>query len=290
MIDFHTHLGRTGKVRTATFEPAELVLKMDRWGIGQAVVLPLHDSPSGWYYATTETVLAACGQFPNRLIPFAQIDPRFGDNTATTDFSDLLAEYQERGCRGVGEITANMYFDDPLVINLLRQCGEAGLPVVVHAAHRIGGTYGLVDDLGLPRLERLLNAAPDTVFAAHGPAWWSEISADANDATRGGYPTGPVQAPGRVAQLLAKYPNLYGELSAGSGFKALTRDPEYGLKFLTEFQDKLLFGTDTLSRDMNEDQVPIVGFMQRILNDGQISAAAHAQITHRNAARLLGLE
>lgn len=290
MIDFHTHLGRTAKSRTTTFEPAELILKMDRWSIDKAVVLPLHDSPSGWYFSTTEMVLAACGQFPARLIPFAQIDPRFGDNTANTDFSDLLAEYKERGCRGVGEITASMHFDDPMVINLMCQCGEAGMPVVFHAAHCVGGTYGLADDLGLPRLERLLIEAPDTIFAAHGPAWWGEISADANDETRGGYPTGPVAAPGRVPQLLEKYPSLYGELSAYSGFNAVTRDPEYGLKFLNEFQDKLLFGTDTLNRDMNEDEVPLVSFMERILNDGQISSEAHAKITHANAARLLGFE
>jgi len=290
MIDFHTHIGRTGKSRTASLEPVELVLKMDRRGIDKAVVLPLHDSPSGWYYATTETVLAAYGQFPDRIIPFAQIDPRFGNNSPTTDFSDLLAEYKERGCLGVGEITANMYFDDPMVINLVCQCGEAGLPVLFHAAHRVGGTYGLVDDLKLPRLEKLLNEAPDTIFVAHGPAWWSEISADSTDNTRGGYPKGPVVAPGRVAQLLEKYPNLYGELSAGSGFNAITRDSEYGLEFLSAFQDKLLFGTDTLNRSMNEAQVPIIGFMKRILEDGQISSLAHAKITHRNAARLLGLK
>jgi len=290
MIDFHTHIGRAGKRRTDSLEPVELVLKMDKRGIDKSVVLPLHDSPSGWYYSTTETVLAAYNQFPNRIIPFAQIDPRFGDNLPTTDFSNLLAEYKERGCLGVGEITANMYFDDAMVINLARQSGEAGLPVLFHAAHRIGGTYGLVDDLGLPRLEKLINEAPDTILVAHGPAWWSEISADATDETRGGYPKGPVTSPGRVAQLLEIYPNLYGELSAGSGFNGITRDPEYGLKFLDDFQDKILFGTDTLNRNMNEDQVPIVGFMKRILEDGQITPEAHAKITNENAKKLLGLE
>jgi predicted TIM-barrel fold metal-dependent hydrolase len=177
-----------------------------------------------------------------------------------------------------------------MVINLMRQCGKAGLPVLFHAAHRIGGTYGLVDDLGLPRLEKLINEVPDTIFVAHGPAWWAEISADANDETRGGYPKGPVTSPGKVAQLLDKYPNIYGELSAGSGFNAITRDSEYGIKFLNDFQDKLLFGTDTLNRNMHENQVPIVGFMKRIIEDGAISPDAYTKITHRNATRLLGLE
>jgi len=58
------------------------------------------------------------------------------------------------------------------------------------------------------------------------------------------YPKGPVKSPMRVPYLLKKYSNLYGDLSAGSGFNAISRDPECGYKFLEEFQDKLLFGTD----------------------------------------------
>jgi uncharacterized protein len=288
MIDFHTHIGRTGKSRTMGLEAAELVAWMDVKGISRAVVLPLHDSPSGWYFATTETVLDSCSRFPDRLIAFAQIDPHFGDNSPDADFTDLLAEYRDRGCGGVGEITANLPFDEPRVINLMRQCGGAGMPVIFHATNAVGGTYGLADDLGLPRLERLLREAPDTVLCAHGPAWWAEISADAADATRGGYPKGPVTRPGRVELLLSRYPNLYGELSAGSGFNAITRDPAFGLEFLERFQDRLLFGTDKLSRTMGDADVPIIPFMERILREGSISAEAHAKITHGNAARLLG--
>lgn len=263
---------------------------MDRWGIEKAVVLPLSNSPHGWYLrATTEDVLARTNRFAGRLIPFCQIDPRFGDNSPQTDFGWILAEYKERGCKGMGEVTANMFFDDPMVVNLMKQCGEANLPVLFHAAHCIGGTYGLVDDAGLPRLERLLQAAPDTVFCAHGPAFWSEISADVDDSTRGGYPKGSVAMPGRAAELLDRYPNLYVDLSAHSGYNALTRTPEYGLKFLDRFQDKLLFGTDILSADMGEEAVPIIGFMRDIREDGRISEDAYGKIMHRNAARLLRL-
>jgi hypothetical protein len=46
---------------------------------------------------------------------------------------------------------------------------------------------------------------------------------------------------------MRKYPNLYGDLSAGSGCNALARDPEYAIKFMTEFQDRLMFGLDICS-------------------------------------------
>lgn len=290
MIDFHTHIGRLGKEVTKTLDAPELVRKMDRRGIEKSVVLPLHDSPSGWYLlCTTEDVIREANRFADRLIPFCQVDPRFGDNSPDTDFSTLLEEYKIRGCKGVGEITANLYFDDPKVINLMVQCGKAGLPVVFHAAHQIGGTYGLVDSLGLPRLERLLQAAPQTIFCAHGPAFWSEISRNVNEKSRGDYPGEPISGPGRVVDLMAKYANLYGDLSAGSGYNALTRSPDFGFEFLEQFQDKLLFATDTLLFDMDDDQTPIIAFFKNHLADGRIKKSVYNKITRDNAAKLLQL-
>ena len=290
MIDFHTHIGRMGMQPHAGLDAAELVRKMDRHGIEFSVVLPLHDSPSGWYLrCTTEDVIRETSAFPERLVPFCQIDPRFGDHSPKTNFRPLLEEYKARGCRGVGEITASMYFDDPMVINLMRQCGEAGLPVVFHTAHALTGTYGLVDDPGLPRLERLLNACPDTIFCAHGPSFWAEMGANPNPAELGGYPKGPITAPGRVAALLAKYPNLYGDLSAGSGYNALTRTPEYGIRFLERFQERLLFATDILNYEMEGAKVPILGLFRDLLWRGLISEKAHQRITRENAQRLLRL-
>jgi hypothetical protein len=86
MIDFHTHIGRFGKDPKRTLDVADLVRKMDRRGIEKSVVLPLHDSPSGWYLrCTTEDIISETNKFPDRLIPFCQIDPRFGDNRTDTE-------------------------------------------------------------------------------------------------------------------------------------------------------------------------------------------------------------
>ena len=47
---------------------------------------------------------------------------------------------------------------------------------------------------------------------------------------------------GAVVRLMRQYPNLWADLSpaAGSGYNALARDPDYAVKFLHEFQDRLV--------------------------------------------------
>jgi hypothetical protein len=40
------------------------------------------------------------------------------------------------------------------------------------------------------------------------------------------------------------YPNLWGDLSAGSGAGAIAHDCEFSLAFLIRRADRLLFGTD----------------------------------------------
>lgn len=285
LIDIHRHLGRI--VREDTPITAEdLIADMDKKGIDMSVVLPLDATPEGLFsFFTNEQVLEACGKYPNRLIPFCKLDPRQMDNSPDTDFSWVLADYKKLGCRGVGEITANLYIDDPLCINLFRQCGNAGMPVLFHLVSRIGGTYGLVDNIYLPRLEKVISELKDTVFIGHAMSFWAEISGDVEEDTRMEYPKGPVEKPGRLAELLGKYANLYGDLSAGSGFNAITRDPDYGIRFLEEFQNKLLFGTDVCRH--NQD-APIVAYFEDLRVSGRISAGAYEKITHLNMERILG--
>jgi len=115
-------------------------------------------------------------------------------------------------------------------------------------------------------------------------AFWSEITSEVDEETRGGYPKGPVKSPGRVPELLKKYPNLYGDLSAGSGFNAISRDSEFGYRFLEEFRDKLLFGTDICH--INQD-APIVLYFKKALAESKISQTAYEKITEGNAKKII---
>jgi predicted TIM-barrel fold metal-dependent hydrolase len=142
-----------------------------------------------------------------------------------------------------------------------------------------------MDDLGLPRLEATLARIPKLRFLGHSQCFWSEISADVTPETRGGYPSGPV-TPGRVPELMRRYPNLCGDLSAGSGLNAISRDPAFGYRFLQEFQDRLFFGTDVLRIGQ---EMPQVDFLKSAVQRGAISKTAYEKITWENAARILGI-
>lgn len=286
-IDIHTHLGRWGLRREPAMDEAELIRRMDELGIEKSVILPLGMTPECFMLPfDTDDVLDVFRCHPDRIIPFCNLDPRSG-HSPEADFSWILEEWREQGVRGLGEVTANLPIDRAMCLNLYRQCGQVGLPVLFHLAVGVRyGLYGVADEAGLPRLERVLKDCPDTVFIGHAMAFWAEISADVDEATRGGYPEGPVKKPGRVPELLGKYPNLYGDLSAGSGFNAISRDPEYGYRFLEEYQDKLLFGTDICH--VNQD-VPIVPWFNEALESGRISQTCYDKIARRNAERLLGL-
>ena len=58
------------------------------------------------------------------------------------------------------------------------------------------------------------------------------------------YPDGPVIPGGEIERLLETYPNLYCDISANSGLRALSRDTEYSKRFLARFSDRVLYGRD----------------------------------------------
>ena len=58
------------------------------------------------------------------------------------------------------------------------------------------------------------------------------------------YPKGPVTRGGLTDRYLSDYPNMFGDMSAGSGLNALTRDEDFARDFIARHQDKLIYGSD----------------------------------------------
>jgi predicted TIM-barrel fold metal-dependent hydrolase len=265
--------------------PERLIEMMDDHEIDVAVLMCGVSPECRYTPVIPEEALEICAMYPERLVPFCNLDPRYVDNSADSDFSRLFEAYLELGCKGVGEYIPNLPVDDPLNMNLFAQVQAAGLPLTFHLAPKVGGYYGMADELGLPRLEKVLRAFPRLTFLAHSQVFWAEISADVTDAERGGYPKGPV-TPGRVVELMREYPNLVGDLSAGSGYNALSRDLDFGLSFMDEFQDLLCFATDIAHM---EQELPIVGFFERLESEALLPAETLEKIKWQNADRVLGL-
>lgn len=288
LIDVHGHIGRVLPDRREFIDAANLIAKMDAWGIERTCVLALSEHPEGAYLESgTEDVLAACARYPGRLVPFCLIDPRHG-NRPDMDFRYLLEEYAARGCKGIGELLPKLAFDDPRCLNLYRQAGAFGLPVLFDM---MDGPlhYGLNDDPGLPKLEHALQVCPETVFIGHGPTFWAEISAEVPADQRAGYPAGPIVRGGAVPRLMRQYPHLWADTSATSGNNALTRDPAFGVEFLDAFQNQVMFGTDSCRRSDVERLWPTVATIRDLRTNGKLPAEALEKIEWRNAARLLKL-
>ncbi len=278
LIDVHAHVGRLLHDLPPN-RPEDLIATMDALGIELAAVLAVESPEELDYYVTTEQVLEACALYPDRLLPFCCIDPR-RRYPERFDPDPIISEYVSRGCRGFGEVLAGVPVDDPGLQAIYAACGRFGLPVLLHTDHLI-----CRDEPGLPRLERMLADFPETIFVGHAIRFWAEISADAEPEHFhiSVYADGPVLPGGATDRLLSEYPNLYGDLSGGSGLNALTRDPEFGLDFLERHQDKLLFGTDILAPGQRPG---IVEFMRTCA----ISEEARAKICYRTAQWLLGIE
>jgi hypothetical protein len=100
------------------------------------------------------------------------------------------------------------------------------------------------------------------------------------------YPNYPVKNEGVVPKLLRRHENLYGDLSAGSGFNAINRDLNYSINFLNEFQNKLMFGTEICTPQMS---TPMADLLIKLRDAGKISSAIFKKIARLNAIKILNL-
>ena len=294
LIDAHAHAYFHPRIRNAPggtlfLSAAEQIAFMDQEQIDKAVLLPCGNAEAISDVQGIDEVLHICELYPGRFIPFCYVDPRLTSSLFTPGpsyFEFVLQQYRELGCRGMGELTCKVWWDDPALWAFLEACETVGFPVTFHTS--LAGTtdYGVIDEMGLPRFEKTLRRFPNVVFLAHSMGFWSEISDDVRPEDKAAYPTGPVRPDGAVVRLMRTYPNLYGDLSANSGLNALRRDPDFAWRFLDEFQDRLVFGIDRCSPS---DDRRHVAWLAAARNAGDLSAGAYEKIMGRNIACLLNL-
>jgi uncharacterized protein len=248
LIDAHVHVTPIDSPTRNAFSTEQAIDWMDEHGVDQAVLLPL-ESPTSWSYPVpTWWILEEADRFPDRFIPFCVVAPQlveqFGDGT----IGEQIERYVEIGAQGLGELKAPMPFDDDRAQLVYDACAEHDLPVLFHM-----DGVNMTDEVGLPNLEAMLQAYPEVDFLGHGAGWWASVSGDL-DAVETVWPDGPVESGGAVPRLLEEYDNVYGELSGGSGWNALVRDPDFGQAFLEAYHDQLIFGTDKLAPDQTVEQ------------------------------------
>ena len=287
LIDSHNHVFWHGR------DDAGLIADMDENGIEKAWVLT-SERPANitntlapydprWKGAADdaptlpfEAVVEACRRYPERLIPGYCPNPL--DPRAIEKLSSAIGVF---GVRVLGEWKFQTLFDDPRCIEMFRFAGSKGLPVVLHLDVPYlpprGGAYKRVWMGGtIHNLERALIACPDTVFIGHAPGFWRELSGDADD-----YPEAyrrDARVPGgRLPGMFDRYPNLYADLSAGSGLRSLQADRAFSREMLIEYADRFLFGRDYYGGELLE-----------FLGSLELPEAVWRKIGRENAEGLIG--
>lgn len=105
-------------------------------------------------------------------------------------------------------------------------------------------------------------------------------------AIRGGVAQDEVTEPSRllvrIDRLLAEYPNLHADLSAGSGLNAFRRDLAYAREFVLRHSGKLMFGTDRFVREEDPEMIAV-------LRDMALPADMEYAVFRGNAERMLKL-
>ncbi len=235
IIDIHQHVNYSGRL-----DP-DLLRHQDAMGVTRTVLLPsgteltrasTHMGKSNGLAARIFGTAAAAriaALHPDRYVYFANEVPDIPEARKT------LEEWLKKGALGIGEQKFNIACDSEPMQDVYRIARDHNVPVLLHFQHE---TY----NLGFERFHTMLEKFPTVNFIGHAQTWWGYI--DKAHKPEELYPKTSVTPGGLSDRWLAEYPNMFGDLSAGSGQNALTRDREQAIAFLDRHQDKLLLGTD----------------------------------------------
>ena len=177
-----------------------------------------------------ESVMALSAKYPAEFF--------FGANEVT-DLEDAalsIEKYLRLGAKVIGEQKFGVDCDSPASAAIYQLAEKYRVPVLLHFQH---GMY----NLGIDRFHTVLEKFPKVNFIGHAQTFWANIDANHSD-QKVLYPKGPVTPGGITDRLLRDHTNFFGDLSAGSGLGALTRDEAHARAFLERHQDKLMFGSD----------------------------------------------
>lgn len=268
VIDIHQHTNYSDRTN------AQLVAHQRAIGVTKTILLPAGrkfglDAKCGG----NQTVLDLARAYPGEFVFFAN---------EVSDLSEARSEierYLKLGAIGIGEQKFMIESDSTYLQNLADLAREYRVPVLMHFQF---GTY----NTSIERFHRVLERYPDVNFIGHAQTWWGNIDRKHDQPVL--YPTGKVTPGGITDRLMTDYPNMYGDMSAGSGLNALLRDEEHATEFMRRHQDRLLFGTDcndTLGRGPGCQGAQTLASIRRLAP----SKAVERKLLYENSKRLFRL-
>ena len=264
-IDIHVHTTAFSQYYPRNIQkipsPEEVIDFYDKLNIEKGVLLPLTSSEGLVTPLSSENCKYISDKYPDRFHWFCNVDPRSRSNTPESDLSSLIKEYKKMGAKGVGEITAMLYADDPKMENLFAHCEKQKMPVILRIS--TSGGYGVIDEPGLPRLKKMLKKHPDLTVLVCG-------------------------AQEDVLVLMRECSNLSCDFSTKSAAEAWMADRKYTAKVIHEFADRLFCGC-AFSTTVDTYQFSFADFLEDMRKNREISEKNYRKIVRENAKKLLGL-
>ena len=128
IIDSHTHVDEAPSF--GWYDPPETIIRLlDEAEIDRAIVMTYRDAP-GPEERVLEYVAEAVQRFPDRLIGYARMNPRYGDE-AVALFDRAIRDYKMRGLKlhPVGYV---MHPASEPTLALIRHAAALGVPTLCH--------------------------------------------------------------------------------------------------------------------------------------------------------------
>jgi predicted TIM-barrel fold metal-dependent hydrolase len=269
VIDIHQHVNYAGRT------DEQLVAHQRKMGVTRTNLLPGGSKQTpGLEVAPNQSCVDLARRYPKEYTYFANELP----DIPTTRKS--IEKYLKMGALGIGEQKFHVDCDSAAMQSVAEIAAEHHVPLLMHFQHE---TY----NLHIERFHTMLEKFPKVTFIGHAQTWWANIDRNCDQVTM--YPKGPVTSGGITDRLLSDYPNIYGDLSAGSGLNSMLRDEDHARDFLKRHQDKLMFGSDCNDSIGEGDKclgAQILAAIHRLAPD----PAMQRKILHQNATRMLKIK
>jgi uncharacterized protein len=252
-IDVHNH-----QFSMPTQDLSKLITDMDR--INLKVMVNLSGRGRGSDEHLQGSLDNVHENYPKRFIVFTNIDfstigqPNWTEKTVKQIEADVklgangLKIYKSQGMDNKDNEGNRVQINDARIDAVWAKCGELGIPVLIHTADpkqfwdKHDGDNERWLELKLrPRRKRYGTETPPwetiiaeqhDVFAKHPETTFinAHLGWYANDLTT-------------LAGLMEKYPNMYAEI--GAVIAELGRQPRAAKAFLTQYQNRVMFGKDS---------------------------------------------
>jgi uncharacterized protein len=255
VIDVHNHVNDAGGIHGEEVPPAQVVKIMDAANVRKVVIL------TGMWGQKLQGVLDKMVKaYPDRFLVFTQIDySKIDDANFGAEMVKQLDDSVARGARGLkvlkdlglgvrdksGKLVA---VDDPRLDPVWEECGRLGIPVAIHTSDPVaffkptdnhneryeelmlnptwsfyGPEYPSKETLIEQRNHIFAKHRATTFIALHVANWPENLDL--------------------VSSWLDKYPNIVVEFGAREA--ELGRQPRRARQFFEQYQDRILFGTDS---------------------------------------------